>query len=121
MKLALVVDDNAVNRKLAVALLQRRGWQVVEADNGQIGLDRLSHQPFSLVLLDIVMPVLDGEATCRRIRAHAPWADLPVIAYTANATPAQCAHYLASGFSAVLSKPLTAAELEHALRLVQLE
>lgn len=85
MKKVLVVDDNAVNRKLAAALLKRRGMFVDEADGGVIALEMLKAGSFEAVLLDISMPVMDGKEVCRIIRATPELASLRVVAYTAHA------------------------------------
>jgi len=111
MTRALVVDDNAVNRKLAVALLKRRGWVVEEADNGAIALQKLTAGTFEVVLLDISMPVMDGEETCRRIRANPATAGLRVVAYTAHALESERARIMAAGFDDIVIKPVSAQDL----------
>ena len=68
MSSVLVVDDNAVNRKLAAALLKRRGMQVDEADSGILALEMLQYNSYEIVLLDISMPVMDGKEVCCIIR-----------------------------------------------------
>ncbi|MFZ2217105.1 MAG: response regulator [Rhodoferax sp.] len=107
MKRTLVVDDVAINRKLAVALLKKRGWVIEEADDGQAALDQLSAAPFDCVLLDISMPGMDGEEVCRRIRANPAWAGLRVVAYTAHAMESDKQRLLGVGFDYVLVKPIT--------------
>jgi CheY-like chemotaxis protein len=111
----LVVDDNAVNRKLAVALLKRRGWTTAEADNGLSALDLMATQPFDAVLLDISMPLLDGEETCRRIRANPAWAGLRVVAYTAHAMECERQRIMGAGFDDLVLKPISAQDLLRAL------
>jgi CheY-like chemotaxis protein len=116
MKRTLVVDDNAINRKLAVALLKRRGWETEEADNGITALKRLSESaPFDSVLLDISMPEMDGEEVCRRIRASQAWAGLRVVAYTAHALESEKQRIMSAGFDGILVKPITAQDLNRAL------
>jgi len=115
MKRSLVVDDNAVNRKLAVALLKRRGWEVVEAENGQVGLNKLAEGTFDVVLLDISMPVMDGEEACRQIRANPQWASLRVVAYTAHALESERERIMSAGFDDMLIKPITSKDLERAI------
>ena len=116
MKRTLVVDDNAVNRKLAVALLKRRGWATEEAENGKAALQRLAESaPFDCVLLDISMPEMDGEEVCRRIRATPAWAHIRVVAYTAHAIESEKQRIMSAGFDCILVKPITAQELNRAL------
>jgi len=107
-RLALVVDDVPVNRQLAAAFMARLGWEVAQADGGGPALDWLARNPsVSLVLLDIGMPDLDGEAVCREIRANPVFAGLAVVAYTAHAVPADVQRFLSGGFDAVLIKPVS--------------
>lgn len=115
MKRVLVVDDNAINRKLAVALLKKRGWETTEADGGQAALARLNESGFDAVLLDISMPGLDGESVCRQIRADARFAGLRVVAYTAHAMEHEKQQIMAAGFNDILIKPVTMAALLSAL------
>lgn len=116
MRRTLVVDDNAVNRKLAVALLKRRGWQTEEAENGRAALNKLAESAmFDSVLLDISMPELDGEEVCRRIRASSEWQTLRVVAYTAHAMESEKTRIMSAGFDDILIKPITARDLARAL------
>jgi len=116
MRRTLVVDDNTVNRKLAVALLKRRGWETEEAENGMAALNKLaSGAVFDSVLLDISMPELDGEEVCRRIRASQQWAGLRVVAYTAHAMEGEKQRIMSAGFDDILIKPITAQDLLKAL------
>ena len=107
-KLALVVDDVPVNRQLAAAFLARLGWEVDQAEGGKAALGWLARNPaVRLVLLDIGMPDLDGEAVCREIRCQPVFAELAVVAYTAHALPADVERFLGGGFDAVLIKPVS--------------
>jgi CheY-like chemotaxis protein len=84
----LLVEDNVVNRKVACATLRLLGLEVVEAENGRLGLDALAIERFDLVLMDMNMPVMDGLETARQIRAAEAAGQmpgrLPIIAMTAN-------------------------------------
>ncbi len=104
----LVVDDVAINRVLACALLTRLGHQVHEADGGQAAIDWLnSHPPVDVMLLDISMPDLNGEEVCRQLRTDPAHDRLKIVAYTAHAASHDGARYLANGFDAVLVKPIS--------------
>jgi len=115
MKRILVVDDNAINRKLAMLMLKKRGWLAEEVDNGQAALERLATEVFDGVLLDIRMPGMDGEEVCRRIRANPAWAGLRLIAYTAHAMESEKQRFIDTGFDMVLIKPITMQNLETVL------
>ncbi len=86
----LVVDDDPMNRKTLRLYLQKEGYVVDTAENGQQALDRLraasrpqGPQPFDLILLDLVMPGMDGIAVLERIRANTQWRQIPVIMVSA--------------------------------------
>lgn len=111
MKRVLIVDDNEINRRLAVALLKKRGWETEEAESGGAALARLAAAPFDCVLLDISMPGMDGEEVCRRIRANPALAGLRVIAYTAHAMASEKTRILQAGFDDILVKPITSNSL----------
>ena len=113
----LVVDDVAVNRKLAMAFFQRLGWTAAEADGGIPGLEWLKANPsVDLVLLDIRMPDLNGEEVCRQLRAMPEFASLPVVAYTAHAMPGDVDRLLARGFDRVLIKPISLQAIKDVVR-----
>lgn len=104
---ALVVDDNAINRRVARLFLEPLGLIATEAANGEEALAALQNEPYDLVLLDIHMPVLDGPATLRRIRGSgAFWADIPVIALTADAMSGDREKYVSMGMDGYISKPI---------------
>ncbi|MFY7873777.1 MAG: response regulator, partial [Limnohabitans sp.] len=85
----LVVDDHPVNRLLVKRVLQN-AWpqaEILEAADGQQCLDRLAQGPVDLVLMDMMMPVMDGIEATRRIRAETAWQHIPVLGLTANVNP----------------------------------
>jgi PAS domain S-box-containing protein len=83
-RLALVVDDLRDNRAMLRATLEREGWEVVEAEDGQLALDAFSkHQP-ALILLDLMMPVMDGFEFLRALRAREDGRTVPVVVVTAK-------------------------------------
>lgn len=113
---ALVIDDVAINRQLAIAMLRREGWEAEEADCGQAALEKLvDGHGFGLVLLDISMPGMTGEEVCQRLRQSITAAGLPIIAYTAHALEEDRGRLLAAGFDAVLIKPISREGLKSAL------
>jgi len=100
----LVVDDGAENRQLVRILLEEAGLQVSEAENGKVALDMVAATVFDLVLMDMQMPVMDGQTATRLLRAQG--ATLPVIALTANAMKGFERQLEADGFSGFLTKPI---------------
>jgi two-component system, sensor histidine kinase and response regulator len=109
----LVVDDNAVNRLLAVRLLERRGHIVSVASNGRHAVASLRDSLHDLVLMDIQMPEMDGyEATAAiREREKSTGARVSIVAMTANAQPSDRDRCLRSGMDDYVAKPLDATEL----------
>ena len=102
----LLVEDNEFNREVATILLQDAGVRVDAAANGQIALQKLATGAYDVVLMDMQMPVLDGLAATRAIRANPALAGLPVIAMTANAMDADRDACLQAGMDAHLAKPI---------------
>ncbi|WP_374357504.1 response regulator, partial [Chitinimonas sp.] len=105
----LVVEDNEVNQQVASELLQSMGLDVDIAGNGQEALDILGSRPldhYSLVFMDLQMPVMDGHAATRAIRADRRYAGLPIIAMTAHAMREERERCLQEGMQDHISKPI---------------
>lgn len=108
----LVVDDVALNRKVARLFMEHRGWSVTEAAHGGEALEVLADERFDIVLLDVHMPVMDGPETLSRIRnSGAVWSRIPVVALTANAMSGDRDLYLSMGMDGYVSKPIDQREL----------
>ena len=110
-KRILAVEDNEINRMIVVSILEERGCEMTEAQNGQDALRAFEASPpsaFDLILMDVQMPVMDGYEATRRIRALArPDArTVPIIAMTANAFSEDIENALAAGMDDVATKPL---------------
>ncbi len=102
----LVVDDTPANLGVVLELLGDAGLRVLVAESGPRAIEVMSQQAVDLVLLDVMMPGVDGFATCERIRQHAEWADTPIIFMTAVDDPAQKVRALAAGAVDYISKPV---------------
>jgi signal transduction histidine kinase/ActR/RegA family two-component response regulator len=108
----LLVDDHPINRQVASLFLKPFNMRVVEAVNGVECLAALERETFDIVLLDMHMPVMDGPTAISRIRAsEKAWADVPVIALTADAMGGDRERYMAMGMDGYLSKPLAERDL----------
>ncbi|MBI2390019.1 MAG: response regulator [Deltaproteobacteria bacterium] len=112
----LVIDDDARNRRLLEAILGPEGYDVVEASSGEVALEVLSQGGIDLVLLDVMMPGIDGIETCRRIRRDS--LDLPVVMVTAAADRASRVRAKEAGADDFLTKPVD--ELELLVRVANL-
>ncbi len=108
----LVVDDNAINRKLITTLLGQMGVETVEAENGRVALESHHHGEFDLVLMDIRMPEMDGVEATRQIRmAETKAQRIPIIALTAHALPHEREKFILAGMDDCLTKPVREADL----------
>ena len=111
----LLVDDNAVNLLVARMMLKKcfPKVQIVEASSGAIALEKLRTRHYDLILMDMVMPEMDGMQATERLRKefNAPLFQIPVLALTASANPVDHDRCLASGMNDVLSKPLDEQQL----------
>ncbi|WP_310566710.1 ATP-binding protein [Hydrogenophaga sp.] len=103
----LLVEDNALNQEVALAMLRREGARVELAENGLQAVQALQARPrgFDLVLMDMQMPELDGLQATERIRDELGLRDLPVLAMTANAMAADRERCLQAGMNAHIGKP----------------
>ncbi|MFC5354747.1 PP2C family protein-serine/threonine phosphatase [Azospirillum himalayense] len=114
----LVVDDNRVNRHLLQALLERGGVTRIEmAEDGNDALARLDSFRPDLILLDLMMPNLDGFEMCRRLRALPAWKDLPVLVQSSLNRAEDRAKAFAAGATDYVTKPINAVELLARVRI----
>jgi len=111
----LLVEDHDLNQELATEILTQVGAIVTLATNGQEALDILDQQKFDGVLMDIQMPVMDGYTATREIRRNPRFADLPVLAMTANAMAGDREKALEAGMNEHIPKPL---DIEKAMAIM---
>lgn len=109
----LLVDDNEMNRKVAKELLKPLKVQITEAINGMQAIEKLRTQEYSLVLMDHMMPVLDGVEATKKIRAYNNpyYLNLPIIALTANAIVGVKEEFIEAGMNDFVSKPINVDDL----------
>ena len=112
----LLVEDNSVNQKVALLMLERLGYHADSAWNGKEAVEIVQREKYDLILMDMQMPIMDGEEASRWIRENIPAADQPhIIALTANAIAGERERYLAIGMDDYLSKPVRLEELKTAI------
>ncbi len=112
----LVADDNPVNQRVAQKMLERLGYRADVVGNGHEVIDALSHVPYDIVLMDCLMPEMDGFEATRAIRSGpAPARDVRIVALTANAMAGDRERCIAAGMDDYVSKPIRTEELEQAL------
>lgn len=105
MKKILVVEDADLNRELVVQLLEDR-YQVIEAVNGQEGLELAERERPDLILMDLSLPLIDGWEAARRLKADDELRSIPIIALTAHAMVGDEEKALAAGCDDYLVKPV---------------
>ncbi|QIR15391.1 ATP-binding protein [Shewanella aestuarii] len=107
----LLVEDNLLNQELALELLQQAGIKVTLANNGIEAVELVQNKRFDGVLMDCQMPLMDGYEATRRIRADKQFANLPIIAMTANAMKEDVDKGIASGMNDQINKPVHVRDL----------
>lgn len=107
----LLVDDNDLNQQVGADLLTEAGLVVDIADHGQMALDMLGKAAYDAVLMDMQMPVMDGLTATRLLRQNPAWAQLPVLAMTANAMSTDRDKCLQAGMNGHIAKPIDPEEL----------
>jgi two-component system cell cycle response regulator DivK len=102
----LYVEDNSDNRKLVRRVLEVEGYVVVEAKDGAQALEQLESQSIDLALMDINMPEVDGYTLTSKIRAMPQFAELPIVAVTANVMRGDRERSLQAGCDGYIQKPI---------------
>jgi CheY-like chemotaxis protein len=114
----LIVDDDVRNVFALTSVLEAHGMEVLYAENGQEGLDLLRREPaIDLVLMDIMMPGMDGYEAMRAIRSEEPFKQLPIISLTAKAMKGDREKSIASGASDYITKPVDTDQLLSLMRV----
>ncbi|MCE5180677.1 MAG: response regulator [Betaproteobacteria bacterium] len=102
----LLVEDNEMNRDMLSRRLERRGFQMAFAEDGEQGITLAKQEQPDLILMDMNMPVLDGWEASRRIKNHPPTSAIPIIALTAHAMSGDREKTLAAGCDDYDTKPI---------------
>ena len=110
-KKILIVDDEPQVLRLLQLSLEQAGYQVTTAGNGQEALEHVANDRPDLVLLDSVMPLMDGTEVVRRLKGNTDTAQIPVVILTANDSPNDMEKSWQSGTDLYLTKPILTAEL----------
>jgi CheY-like chemotaxis protein len=115
----LLAEDNTVNQKLALRLLQQMGYRADLASNGIEAIESVQRQPYDVVLMDVQMPEMDGLEAARQITTRWAAAERPrIVAMTANAMQGDREMCLAAGMDSYLTKPIRVDQLVEALNHV---
>lgn len=107
----LIADDTLLNRELASDLLSSYGYKVLESPNGYEALEKLKEQAVDVILMDVMMPGMDGYETCRRIKEHPQWRLIPIVMLTSLSDVNSRVAALEAGADDFISKPFNEEEL----------
>jgi len=102
----LVIEDNEQNLYLITFILEKHGYEVIQARNGQEGIDLAGQIQPTLILLDIQLPVMNGYEVARRLKANRETADIPIVAVTSYAMVGDRERVLAAGCTGYMEKPI---------------
>jgi two-component system, cell cycle response regulator DivK len=105
-KLVLIIEDNSENYYLMRYLLENKGYRVIGADSGWMGIEMALYNIPAIILLDIQLPGMDGYAVARRLRAHPQLDDTPIVAVTSYAMVGDKEQALAAGANGYIEKPI---------------
>ena len=113
----LVVEDDPVMREMLQRRLEREGWKVIEAENGRVALERMAERQPDLILLDLMMPEMDGFQFLDEIRKREDWHSIPIIVITAKELSAEDRQRLNGSVEKILQKgAYSREELIHEVR-----
>ncbi|MGD9764897.1 MAG: PleD family two-component system response regulator [Candidatus Binatia bacterium] len=107
----LIVDDDPNTLEILRRWLNREGYTTISADNGRASLDVLEKEPVDVILLDVMMPGMDGLQVCERLRDHSSWRSIPVVLLTAKDDIETRSRGMLLGVSEYLTKPVNKLEL----------
>lgn len=116
MKRILIVEDKATSRELLRTVLEKQGYAVTEAADGEEALQRARMEAPDLILLDLQMPILNGYNVLSELRREDRFATIPIVAVTASAMHGDREKALAAGFDGYLTKPLALSDLRNEIR-----
>lgn len=112
----LIVEDNPINQKVAARALSRLGFEADVSNDGQEAVEAVKKQRYALILMDCMMPTMDGYEATRAIRAlEDPATRTPIVAFTADTTPTCRARCMEAGMDDYLTKPLDMRVLQTAI------
>lgn len=118
MERLLIVDDSSTMRKIIARSLRQAGFdigEILEADNGQTGLEKLSSTTVGIILTDINMPVMDGLTFIDNIRANPAWNGTPIVIITTEGAESMTKEAIKKGANNLIKKPFTPEQIKEKL------
>jgi len=116
-KKILVVDDNEDNRELVVNVLRNKGYEMIEAVDGEDALQKAKDEKPALILMDISLPKMDGYEVTRRLKSLIEYKEVPIVALTAHAMKGDKEKAFSAGCIGYISKPVDVRELPEQIKL----
>ena len=113
----LIVEDNQDNRELAIKVLKNKGYEIIEAVDGEEAIEMAISEKPDLILLDISLPKLDGYEVAKRLKSMEEFQEIPIVAFTAHAMKGDREKVIAGGFEGYISKPINVREFPDQIRL----
>ena len=113
----LIADDEPQIREILRVYFEKEGFQVVEAADGKEALQQITKERPDILLLDVMMPVMDGLAATRKIRSEPRWAKLPIVMLTAKAMPDDQERCIDAGANDYMAKPIDVDKLLSLVRV----
>jgi len=105
-KRILIIEDNEQNMYLLTFLLEKSGFEIIQARNGRDGIDNAARLQPELILLDIQLPIMDGYAVAKELKANESTRSIPIVAVTSYAMSGDRANILAAGCEGYIEKPI---------------
>lgn len=112
----LIVEDNEDSRELVVKVLRNKGYQTIEAADGEEALGKAVAEKPDLILLDISIPKIDGYEVAKKLKSDEELKDIPIVALTAHAMKGDREKVIVAGFEGYISKPVNVRELPDQVR-----
>lgn len=106
----LIVEDNQDSRELFVKILKNKGYDLIEAVDGEEAIEKALKEKPNLILLDISIPKLDGYEVTKRLKTLEEFQDIPIVALTAHAMKGDREKFISAGFEGYISKPINVRE-----------
>ncbi len=113
----LIVEENQDNRELAIKVLKNKGYEIIEAVDGEEAIEKAISEKPDLILLDISLPKLDGYEVAKRLKSMEEFQEIPIVAFTAHAMKGDREKVIAGGFEGYISKPINVREFPDQIML----
>lgn len=106
----LIVEDNQDSRELFIKILKNKGYDLIEAVDGEEAIEKALKEKPNLILLDISIPKIDGYEVTKRLKSLEEFQDIPIVALTAHAMKGDREKFISAGFEGYISKPINVRE-----------